>query len=85
MSEQKKYSIGGLWLKTARDGQKYMSGNIEIKGEKHRFTVFKNKRKSEEKHPDYVIVPPMENKSPEPAQKMEVGIYNYISGEEIPF
>lgn len=58
-------NIGGLWLKTAKTGTKYMSGSIEIDGKKHNFSVFKNKHKENEKHPDYVILPCEKQKTEE--------------------
>lgn len=54
MSEK---NIGALWLKTAKNGSKYMSGVVEINGEKHSIVVFKNNYKEQDKHPDYRIFP----------------------------
>lgn len=53
--ENDRKSIGAFWLKTAKSGTKYMSGSIEIEGEKHDIVVFKNDYKTEERHPDYKI------------------------------
>lgn len=49
-------SIGALWINESEKG-KYMSGVVEINGEKHPIVVFKNSYKKEEKHPDYRILP----------------------------
>lgn len=46
---------GALWLKTAKGGSKYMSGQIEVNGETISLTVFRNGFKKLDKHPDYVI------------------------------
>ena len=46
---------GGGWIKTDKNGQKYMSCNIEVNGQKVYFSMFKNGFKESEKHPDYVI------------------------------
>lgn len=50
-------SIGGLWVKTSKNGSKFMSGQIEIDGQKHNFVVFKNTYKEEgDNKPDYKIM-----------------------------
>ncbi len=46
---------GALWVKDGQRG-KYMSGVIEINGEKINIVVFKNGYKKEDKHPDYRIL-----------------------------
>ena len=43
--------LGALWLKTSKNGTKFMSGKI---GEQ-RVVVFKVKEKRSDKHPDYEI------------------------------
>ena len=43
--------LGALWLKRSAKGTAFMSG--EIGGV--RVVVFKNNRKEEEKHPDYIV------------------------------
>ncbi len=48
-------SIGALWIKE-KNNKKYMSGVIEINGEKINIVVFKNSYKKENKHPDYRIL-----------------------------
>lgn len=53
--EEKKKSIGGLWLRESKKGNKFMYGSIEIKGEKNTFVVFRNQHKQKDSHPDYVI------------------------------
>jgi len=47
--------IGAMWIKEGQRG-KYMSGVIEINGEKINIVVFKNGYKKEDKHPDYRIL-----------------------------
>jgi uncharacterized protein (DUF736 family) len=64
MSEK---SIGALWLKESKNGNKYMSGVIEIDGKKHEIVIFKNTYK-QEKQPDYKIFasrPRPENEIPQ--------------------
>ena len=48
-------NIGALWKKEGQKGT-FLSGTIEINGEKHKILVFKNDRKKMDKHPDYQIV-----------------------------
>ena len=86
--ENKKSNIGGLWLKTSKAGNKFMSGSIEIEGNKHQFIVFKNKHKDSEKHPDYVILPstPLPAKPVNSAVKAVTEAFvDDINSEEIPF
>ena len=69
---------GALWLKTARSGDKFMSGVIEVNGEKVNLLVFKNGYKEESKHPDYVIY-----ESPEHNRETPKGYQ--ASDDDIPF
>ena len=91
MENEKKGNIGGLWLKTSKSGNKFMSGSIEIEGKKHQFVVFKNTHKNGEKHPDYVIFPsnpiPAEHKKPVNATVKAVteAFVDDINSEDIPF
>lgn len=55
MSEEKeKRDIGAIWFKESRKGVKYLSGVIEIDGEKRKFVAFKNSKKADNQ-PDYRI------------------------------
>jgi len=48
--------VGGLWKQESVNGKKYLQGNIEIDGVKHRISVWKNNFKEEgDKKPDYQI------------------------------
>lgn len=51
----KNEQLGALWLNESKNGNKYMSGELEINGEKIRIVVFKN-TKQKETHPDYKIL-----------------------------
>ena len=52
MSDQKKQSIGGLWINTSAKGDEYLSGDIEGR----KVIIFKNTWKKEgEKTPDWRI------------------------------
>lgn len=89
--ENEKKNIGGLWLKTSKAGNKFMSGSIEIQGKKHQFVVFKNKHKAEgSNHPDYVVFPsnPIQSeqkKTVHPAIKAITDTFADIPDGEIPF
>lgn len=52
---EKNNSIGCLWEKEGKAG-KYMSGNIEVGGNKINIVVFKNTHKKSDKHPDWNIL-----------------------------
>lgn len=57
MSQQeKKKSIGGLYISESRSGLKYLSGFINVNGERIRIVAFKNKEKFSETTPDYSIM-----------------------------
>lgn len=47
--------IGALWIKQTRDNSEYMSGEVEIGGEKVKLVVFRNGYKDADNKPDYVI------------------------------
>ena len=56
MAEEKQKSIGGLWGKKTKDGKSFLSGNIELNGEKVRLTVWKNTYKEAgDNKPDFRI------------------------------
>lgn len=81
-------NIGGLWLKTGKGGAKFMSGSIEILGVKHKFIVFKNRYKTTEKHPDYIILPsnPLDNVKAEAEAEKDEDLESYINnGKNINF
>lgn len=49
-------SIGALWEKTSAKGDTYLSGTIEINGEKISLVCFKNGQKKLDKHPDWKVL-----------------------------
>lgn len=56
MNELTKRKIGALWLRVSKGGNKYLSGEIEIRGHgKIKISVLKNNMKDKEKLPDYQI------------------------------
>lgn len=88
MEDEKKRNIGGGWIKTSKNGDKYMSLSIEIDGKKQ-FVMFKNNHKKEgSNHPDYVIFPstPLPSKPANSAVKAVTEAFvDDINNEEIPF
>ena len=75
-------SIGALWLKKAKNGNKYISISLGERGQEERFVAFENKFKKTDQHPDFLVYKPQENKEkPEPIGNLE----NIISPEDLPF
>jgi uncharacterized protein (DUF736 family) len=48
--------IGSLWIKTSKDGKRYMSGILEDMHGKMNIVVFSNTDKKSDKAPDYSIM-----------------------------
>ena len=48
--------IGALWVKTSKKGVKYFSGSITVNGVTQKLVIFKNTRRTEDKHPEYNIM-----------------------------
>lgn len=44
---------GAVWLKTSKNGLKYMSGTVDVNGIQHDIAIFKNDKKGNDKAPDY--------------------------------
>lgn len=97
MSENnnKSKSIGGLYLNKSRNGLTYLSGFIEVNGERLKIVAFRNKEKISENTPDYQILPstpygsnaqsnvPAAQPKPKPQPVQEVD--DSFDDEEIPF
>ncbi len=47
-------SIGAFWQKKDKNDQTYYTGKVEINGEEHYVTLFKNKYFSEENKPFFI-------------------------------
>lgn len=63
--------IGALWAKTSTKGGQYLSGTIEVNGQKISIVCFSNSHKKEAKHPDYKIYvsTPQEQRAETPQEK----------------
>lgn len=50
-------TIGGFWITASTSGRRYLNGNIEIGGVKHKACLLKNEFKDEgTNRPDYVLM-----------------------------
>jgi len=52
---EKEKDLGALWVKSSTKGQ-YMTGTIEVNGEKINVVCFLNSNKKEAKHPDWRVM-----------------------------
>lgn len=50
------FKITGLWASESKTGEKYLKGTVSLpSGTKLDVLIFKNKNKSSDKHPDYLL------------------------------
>lgn len=74
--------IGALWKRKSQAGEKYLSGEVEINGEKIQISVWDvEKRFENPKYPDYRIYLVSRDDKP----KEEQGERQEENGEEVPF
>ena len=52
-----KKDIGALWEKTAKSGIKFLSGYIEVAGQKVEVVCFSNKKDGNDRRPDWRVMP----------------------------
>ncbi len=69
---EKAKHVGAIWVRTSKSGDKYLSLQVEINGQKYNYVGFKNDYKTEDKHPSYKLFeanqqPGQEKASPAPA------------------
>lgn len=76
-------SIGALWVKSSPKGQ-YMTGNIEVNGEKISLVCFLNSNKKEAKHPDWNILKSVPRENEQPMNALPVRD-DEIDPQDIPF
>ena len=56
MAEEKKKSIGGLWVNESKAGVKYLNGALKINDVDHKIVIFKNTYKKDgDRTPDWNI------------------------------
>ena len=92
---EKQKSIGGLYNKTSKKGLDFLSGFIEVKGEKINLVIFQNQKKYDENTPDYSIFvsQPLQQgtykpATPQPQREVAKAPVRYDASEqddEIPF
>ena len=81
--------VGGLWLKTGKDGRKFFSGEVELEGRggpRVRLFVFKNEEKEPgSKQPDYRIMRGDDEPKPQPKAEPVIQRGREIDDEDLPF
>ena len=61
---------GAVWLRTSKNGLKYMSGNLDVNGTEYDIAMFKNDKKGNDKAPDYrITVTAKEEETPKASKK----------------
>lgn len=77
-------NLGSFWK---AEGKTYkLSGTIEINGQRHKCYLFTNKKKTEEKHPDYSLsVEVLETKDEKPTPTPPVATPTPISVNDVEF
>ncbi len=86
-AQEQKKSIGGIWIKTARNGSEYLSIKI---GDKN-FVAFQNRKKDGSNQPDYYIPEPMDGQRPQHREDLTASIQprqeqqSNVMDEEVPF
>ncbi len=89
MADGKQESIGAIWERDGKGGV-FLSGEIEVDGQKVKFVAFRNKYKKEEKHPDWRILAGQERTGQRDPRRVtarddEMASDNPNQGEPIPF
>jgi hypothetical protein len=83
MSDEKQKELGALWINQGPRGE-YLTGNIEINGEKIKVVAFKNDNKKNPAEPDWRVL-----KSVPKENKTESVLPSYpaaeINPEDVPF
>jgi uncharacterized protein (DUF736 family) len=68
--------LGALWLRKDKDGASYFSGSLEDLAQDIPVVVFKNNKKEQDNHPDYIVY-----RSEPQAEKKE----KVATADQIPF
>lgn len=71
---------GAVWLKTSKNGLKYMSGTVNVNGEEFKIRVMKNDYKKEDKQPDYRVFIDVEETKKEETKK-DMSVYEDFANE----
>ena len=80
---EKEQDLGALWIKTGAKGE-YMTGTIEVNGEKIGVVCFTNQHKKEAKHPDWRILRARKQEEVPKSNDLPVN-EDEINPEDIPF
>lgn len=48
--------VGAFWKHVDKNGKQYLSGTVELDGQKYPLAIFKNDFKKTNEHPDYNVV-----------------------------
>lgn len=83
-------NIGAAWIKRDKEGKTYLSVNIDTTdlpaNKKINAALFKNNKKSTEKHPDYNLVwNDQKQKAPDGLLEGAEDVTNNFSDDHIPF
>jgi len=84
MSTEQQKSIGAIWERDGKGGP-YLSGEIEIDGQKVRFVAFRNRHKKEQKHPDWRILPSQERGGSVPPESQKRTVTLIDESSPVPF
>ncbi|MDD4733987.1 MAG: hypothetical protein PHU05_04000 [Bacilli bacterium] len=75
---------GVVWLKTSKNGLKYMSGLVDVKGVEFDIAMFKNDKKGNDKAPDYRLVITSKEEKQQELSQSEI-IKSAMNEESDPF
>lgn len=76
---------GALWKKE-KNGNVYLSGEVDLAGQKHRVMVYKNDKKESAKHPDYrVMLVKDDEERPDPLPASQADYGTQVPDDDIPF
>ena len=78
--QQKKKDIGAIWKKTSKGGLEFMSGVLELNGEKHEIVIFANTYKERDNQPDFKIYPSTPRTAPSYSPQPRAGVMPQDTG-----
>ena len=72
---------GAMWLRTSKNGIKYMSGTLNVNGTEYDIAMFKNDKKSD-KAPDYRITVTAKEKEANDTDKVYIDFGNLVEDDD---